>query len=162
MEVHEARERLAYDAWATDTLFGALASLPEERLLNAETPGGQSILGICIHMVVAAERWFTGLSGGDWRSVQAPPVSGLADLSAYERRTRMLLESVLAGLTAGRLGEVFVETWTVADVVQQVANHGTYHRGQIALLLAQAGIECPDTDWVLWRRQGGDSPRGGA
>jgi uncharacterized damage-inducible protein DinB len=38
------------------------------------------------------------------------------------------------------------------QLVQHVANHSTYHRGQVVLLLRQLGAKTVSTDLVLWDR----------
>ena len=38
------------------------------------------------------------------------------------------------------------------QLVQHVANHSTYHRGQIVLLLRQLGAKTVSTDLVMWDR----------
>lgn len=40
----------------------------------------------------------------------------------------------------------------VEDVLRHVANHGTYHRGQLREIAEQAGVEWPETDYMLWKR----------
>jgi uncharacterized damage-inducible protein DinB len=40
------------------------------------------------------------------------------------------------------------------QVVMQVMNHGTYHRGQIVNMLRQVGQQkIPGTDFILWCRK---------
>lgn len=46
------------------------------------------------------------------------------------------------------------EAWqnTYNDVLTHVANHGTYHRGQIASRLKEIGMVPPVTDYIAFRR----------
>ena len=41
---------------------------------------------------------------------------------------------------------------TVEDIVTHVVNHGSYHRGQIARLIKEAGTEMLATDFILYAR----------
>ena len=41
----------------------------------------------------------------------------------------------------------------LSDVLLHLANHGTYHRGQIATLLRQQGLEPLPTDYMLFSRE---------
>jgi uncharacterized damage-inducible protein DinB len=41
---------------------------------------------------------------------------------------------------------------TVKDILFHVVNHTTYHRGQIALELRQAGVTPPVTDYIAYKR----------
>jgi uncharacterized damage-inducible protein DinB len=43
-------------------------------------------------------------------------------------------------------------TSTLADILTHVVNHGSYHRGQIARLIAECGAEPPVTDFIVWSR----------
>lgn len=44
-------------------------------------------------------------------------------------------------------------TSTLADILSHVINHGSYHRGQIARLIAECGVEPPVTDFIVWSRR---------
>lgn len=41
---------------------------------------------------------------------------------------------------------------TVGVILMQVANHGTHHRAQIALLMRQTGHQPPIGDYIFWKR----------
>lgn len=41
---------------------------------------------------------------------------------------------------------------TLSDIMIHVANHGTYHRGQIATLMRQQGLEPLPTDYIVYCR----------
>jgi len=49
-------------------------------------------------------------------------------------------------------GDVFSST--VGEILMHVCNHGTYHRGQLAKMLKQAGYAVPLTDYIMLKRQG--------
>ncbi|WP_343531667.1 DinB family protein [Pedobacter sp.] len=49
-------------------------------------------------------------------------------------------------------GNVFSST--VGEILMHVCNHGTYHRGQLAKMLKQAGFAVPLTDYIMLKRQG--------
>ncbi len=40
----------------------------------------------------------------------------------------------------------------VSDILFHIVNHSTYHRGQIALLLRQQGLEPVPTDYIFYKR----------
>jgi uncharacterized damage-inducible protein DinB len=58
------------------------------------------------------------------------------------------LEEIIAYTTSK--GDPF--TNSIKTILFQVINHSTYHRGQIALELRQAGIDPPLTDYIFWKR----------
>ncbi|GJM28430.1 MAG: protein DinB [Cyclobacteriaceae bacterium] len=43
-------------------------------------------------------------------------------------------------------------TSTMSDIMIHITNHGTYHRGQIATLLRQNGLEPLPTDYIIYSR----------
>lgn len=74
------------------------------------------------------------------------------DRNNYEQ-TRTILNTValtdeIAYATSN--GQPF--TNTVYDILFHIANHSTYHRGQIALLFRQNGIEPLKTDYIFYKR----------
>lgn len=40
----------------------------------------------------------------------------------------------------------------LGDILLHVSHHFSYHRGQMAYTLRQAGIDPPPTDLIIWRR----------
>lgn len=47
-------------------------------------------------------------------------------------------------------GNVFENT--IQEVIFHFINHSTYHRGQIAMLMKQAGLEPINTDYIFYKR----------
>ena len=43
----------------------------------------------------------------------------------------------------------------VEDIARHVINHGTYHRGQLRAMAEAAGVEFPETDYIIYRRETG-------
>jgi uncharacterized damage-inducible protein DinB len=43
-------------------------------------------------------------------------------------------------------------TDTLKDIFAHVINHGTHHRGQVGVLLKQAGADLPPTDYIFYVR----------
>ena len=41
-------------------------------------------------------------------------------------------------------------TYTLADMLRHVVNHGTYHRGQVATMLRRLGVAPPNTDYLTY------------
>lgn len=42
---------------------------------------------------------------------------------------------------------------TIGEIITQVINHGTHHRGQIVSQLRSMGVEPPELDYIFYRRQ---------
>ena len=71
-------------------------------------------------------------------------------------------KAFLEGLSAERLAQTISyvnfagEAWrySLGDALLHVANHGTYHRGQVVTLLRQLGKEPIGTDYLRWIDEG--------
>ncbi len=69
----------------------------------------------------------------------------------------------IAGLTEERVSarlsyeNLQGERWeySLGHMLQHVANHSSYHRGQVAMLLRQLGREPPATDFLILPRRTG-------
>lgn len=42
---------------------------------------------------------------------------------------------------------------SVSEIIRHIVNHSTYHKGQIAMLMRQAGLEPVETDYIYLRRK---------
>ncbi|MBD2843635.1 hypothetical protein IDH44_00410 [Paenibacillus sp. IB182496] len=42
---------------------------------------------------------------------------------------------------------------TLTELLVQMVNHGTYHRGNVTAMLYQAGLPSCGTDWILFMRE---------
>lgn len=86
-----------------------------------------------------------------WQA-REPESFAAADQRHYEQTLDILDRIDLSGeLTyATSNGQPFANT--VGDILFHVINHSTYHRGQIALLFRQQGLEPLITDYIFYRR----------
>ena len=157
MTVAEITALFEYDAWATHRLFDAMAALtPEQRRYQFAGPT-TSVLSPAGHMLTSINRWCARVMGEDWRSLHPPSLTSHTDLMAYEVQVRQQVRRCLAGLSDERLAEVQEFRFPIdmcrttrGEVLRDITNHSTYHRGQIATLLTLWSVEYPDTDYMYW------------
>jgi uncharacterized damage-inducible protein DinB len=90
------------------------------------------LIALFEHLAWADARALAGL-----RAHAALDVAGLAREVAYRNSA----------------GQAF--TNSVADILAQVALHGSYHRGQLALLVRQGGASPAVTDFIVFARDAG-------
>lgn len=161
MTVTEARELFDYAAWATARMLGAIERLPPDRAQATAGGSFSSIAATLAHMVGAEWLWLRRWLGEaptslpEWLQAPAPIVSDLAiHLAAIEADR----ERFLVGLTDDDLdrtlsyrtldGRSF--SLPLGKLLRHVVNHSTYHRGQVATLLRQAGEVPPSADFALY------------
>ncbi len=114
------------------------------------------------HILAAESVWLTRLRRQDSSHLEIFPHDSLADCEKKVGELRRGWEQFLADIaTDGFRGVIEYRTskgvphqTAVSDILTHVVNHGSYHRGQIALLLRQSGAEPPVSDYILFARQG--------
>lgn len=162
MNVQEFKVLYDYDFWANHRALDACAALNDEQftrnLGNSFSSVRDTLCHICGAEWIWLERWH-GRSPG-----ALPNAADCSNLEAVRRRwaevERDLLDYV-ASLTSDDLQRV-VNFKTLAGVpysqqlwqcLQHVANHSTYHRGQITTMLRQLGAKPVSTDMIAFYRE---------
>lgn len=79
-------------------------------------------------------------------TIEEPSLAGKLSMPWADR---MAQRAGAAGAHPTRLGET----------LYQVPAHSTYHRGQVNLLLRQAGVDPPNVDYIAWVWLGRPEPR---
>ena len=153
------RNFLAFARWANRMILGAVAPLtPEE---YARPIGGSfgSVQGTLAHICGADWVWLERFQG---RSPRAMPEGyDRLPLDALGRKwseAEAGQDAFIATLTQGRMAEPlsYVSfagdsfTRELGDALLHLANHGTYHRGQVVTLLRQLGHKAPSTDFLRY------------
>ncbi len=63
---------------------------------------------------------------------------------------RRILFALVQGKITGKQGDTY--TNTVTDMIVQVLNHGTHHRGQIMTMMKEEGFVLPNIDYITFVR----------
>ncbi|MDB5310526.1 MAG: hypothetical protein JWO38_4728 [Gemmataceae bacterium] len=148
----------AFNRWANARVLDACRKLTPEQYAAEPVPGWTSVRSTVVHIAVVTEGWLRGLVGDPDESVATeadlPTVDDAAQLLA---RADEHLAGLLPGLTPERLSTPVTlrrrgRTATLPPwaLLRHVANHATYHRGQVASKLKRFGVEQPATDFVFW------------
>jgi uncharacterized damage-inducible protein DinB len=112
------------------------------------------------HVLRAQDIWYGRVAGTDHAALDLWATDSVQDcadrLAASSQRWAALLDDRDDALDApvaytNSSGTAF-ET-PLQDIALHVVNHGTHHRAQIALLLREADIAPPATDYILFRRE---------
>jgi uncharacterized damage-inducible protein DinB len=144
------RRLVAHLAWADDR---TLASL---RLADSTPP---KALELYAHILGAEHVWLARLVG---RTPAYPvwPQLNLDECATLAADTRNGLTEFVSSLAPSDLALEIAYTNSagaafqsrIDDVLTQIVTHGCYHRGQIALLVREAGREPQPTDYIAFVR----------
>lgn len=150
-EIARLRRLFEYDAWANRQALRAVeeAGAADERVRR-----------LLAHILVAQKAWRARIDGVALVVADFFPVWSADELAEaieeaaadWARRFDALAEPDLGRIMAYRTstGEDFESA--LGDVLTHVANHGTYHRGQLAAAVRQAGGKPPATDFIVFAR----------
>ena len=145
---HQLKRLFEYNLWANQKLLDVLLASDFKH---------PKISIFISHVLNAQLIWFDRVNG----SVSNTPVWETYDL---EKVSTMLISNSQDWLdlidTAEALDSVVKYTdskgkgyeTVLSDILTHVANHGTHHRGQVALLLREEGIAPPASDFIFFSR----------
>lgn len=126
------------------------------------TPEFQKAVGLFAHMMLARRLWlyrFGALSEGPTDFF--PQNVGLDAVKQMAEEMHAVWADYFERLDEAELARVFEYNAldgpryrnTIEDILTQLFGHSWYHRGQIAMLLRQAGGQPAVTDFVYWCRE---------
>ena len=140
-----------YDFWANERMLASMeatAGLAEEAVKKMS------------HILMAKALWLSRLIPG----TLTPDLQALVTPAEGRRLNGELkdrAEKYLSSITEGQLAEKIAYKNTkgipfefpLVDILAHMANHGTYHRGQVATLIKRSGGNPPETDYIVFIRQ---------
>jgi uncharacterized damage-inducible protein DinB len=150
MSADEIRQLFAYDRWATERLLRALDGIDEVTWRRSEVIDERGLGGILIHMLGAYQRWRHGLADDGVESrPEREPLPSPGELRSRWEIEWPAMESFLASIDDAWLDRDD-EGVGFAWMLRHLANHGTQHRAEAAVLLSQAGRSPGDLDLIVW------------
>ena len=158
LNVQDIRTLYAYNSWANSRVLAAVRVLqPEDFTRDFGTSHG-SVKGTLIHMLLGEWRWTQFWRGESEAEVRAHTevewASRFSEVPAIEARWALvendrrafidnLTEEQLEHKLRVRRGE-----FSLGLMMLHLANHSSYHRGQLVGLLRQLGQKPPSTDFI--------------
>lgn len=142
--------------WADETVLSALQKVPAEKISADLGNSFRSMLDTVNHVFLAEQVWFKRAQGENVRLAELPVPADLNALSeAWPQLHRAWLDWArdFSGWSEPFRKDAGPE-WNTPfwQVVLHVVNHGSYHRGQLATLMRQSGIQPSATDLILFYR----------
>ena len=161
MTPEDARTLYAYDAWANRRLLDACAALAPEQFTKDLGSSFRSVRDTMAHIMGAEWLWLERFQG---RTARLPSGDQFPDLASLRTRWTEVERDLLAyvgGLSAADLERGFdyrdmkgnPHTSLLWQTLQHVANHSTYHRGQVTTLFRQLGAKPIGTDLIGFYRE---------
>jgi uncharacterized damage-inducible protein DinB len=150
------RTLMRYKAWANELVFAAASKLPEAELTAPRKIVFGNMLRTLNHVHAMDAVWRAHLEGRPHgyttRNPEACP--SFAQLREAQKGMDAWWVGYADSMSAAQQDEVvnfrFIGggpgSMTRRDILLHVANHGTYHRGNVASMMYQAGSPPPTTD----------------
>lgn len=145
------RRLFDYNRWASTRVLRALQEADD---------APERALELFSHVLRAQDHWYGRVEGTGHDGLDFWTTESLADcaerLAASTERWQMVLDDrATEGLDqliayTNSTGTAYENT--LRDICTHVVNHGTHHRSQIALVLRQAGLAPPATDYIFYLR----------
>ena len=148
-----------YNEWANDRLLGVASGLSADELSTGRGASFGSILDSFVHVVRAQVFWLQRWKAGDapGQTLGDEAEISLAIVRAAFDESHAGMRQFVDGLTGEQLegplnyrdrrGEWSRPLW---QLMTHVANHGTYHRGEIAMMLTGVDHSPGDLDFSFW------------
>ncbi len=155
-------------AWSAARLDRRLADAASEEVGLPGQEAHEEALRLLAHLVYAERIWLDRIAAGTsdhpvWPDPDHPPsleaIRALQEGTLAEGRALLreaetdLAQTVRYQNSSGTAFEA-----ELGDLLLHVGLHGAYHRGQVARLLRQGGLEPVNTDYITWVRAGSPSP----
>jgi uncharacterized damage-inducible protein DinB len=149
-----------YDAWATDHQLAVIRNLNDAQYEKDLGSSHRGIQGTITHMYGAQRVWLARWTG---KGANAMPEGILARTGLHERWIAVHRE--MLEYAESLSDEKLMMSFAYRDLrgnpyaqplwqqLQHLANHSTYHRGQITTMLRQLGVTPVPTDLIAYYRQ---------
>jgi uncharacterized damage-inducible protein DinB len=159
MNTSDVRTLYTYNQWANHRILDACRPLDPTALTRNLGNSFGSIRDTLAHIMWAEWLWLERWQHRSPKNRSFP--EALPDIAAIERRWEEIdsgQQKFLEGLNDHLLDERIAyenfrdERWeySLAQMMQHLMNHSTYHRGQIVTLLRQLGSKAISTDYLLY------------
>ena len=181
MNIEDIQTLYTYNRWASERLFAALETASEHQFTAPVQSSFPSIRETIFHILFAEWLWLKRWQGSSPLSTLPDPdvspvtwntlspggiptvkeLSTLAELKSFadsiEHERREFLEGLNEDVLNAKLrftdmsGTPYAAP--LAQLMQHVVNHGTYHRGQVTTMLRQVGAEAASLDMLYFFRE---------
>ena len=159
MNLKEIRTLYDYTAWANGRVFDAASALSDEQINRDLSTSHGSVKGTLTHIVAAEWIWLMRCQGASPKALLDPAdFPNLNSLRAKLALVEHERKAYFDGLSDESLPDLVSyvnlvgQRWEyrLDQILQHVANHSSYHRGQVITLLRQLGATAVATDFLAF------------
>lgn len=153
----------AYHLWAQQQVLDSLLTLPQDLRAQPMTSSFGSLQATVLHLLDAESIWWQRMKLQEQIERPSDTFNGSFEelAAALMAQSKQWHEWIMAAqehmfdhefIYYNTKKEKFKQA--TYQVLLQIFNHGTYHRGQIVTLLRQLEVgNIPATDFILWSRK---------
>jgi len=168
MLIEFIRDYYDYTEWANDRILTAAEGLTAEQFLQSDLPHVWPVRDGLAHVMLAQLSWINRWNDGkdSLDDIQETDFADLASIRAFWPDVYAAMRTLLDRLDDEQLARDFTyvnhlgetRNYLLGHQLLHVANHSTYHRGEIAALLSRYGCSPGEIDfnrWQDWKRATG-------
>ena len=159
-----------YDRWANNRVLQAASTLGAEEFTRDLAGSFGSVRDTLLHIVGSEWGWLTcwkepspssTFVADFWTRHNAlfnpnafPDLAAVQLKWAEVEREQVEFVNRVTNESLGRMLPVFTTQISLAHLMQHLANHSTYHRGQVTLMMRQLHKEPLSTDFAMFLMEG--------
>ncbi len=164
MEQNQSKKLYDYHVWANQQVIQHLTQMPESILNSTVQSIFRSIHDVLVHLYTVDIVWLGTMKGNNFQDTieeverRKSEITG-ASIDKFEVLYEELSKEFYQFLSEqDDFEQVIVAEhprygqceFKLADLIQHVVNHGTYHRGNVTAMLHQQGERGVPTDYVFF------------
>jgi len=162
MTPEDVRQLFEYNGWANQRAMDSAAQLSDQEFVKPRGSSFSSLRDTLVHISAAEWIWLERFHGNSPAGLSDPAeVQTVAALRKHWEPAAGRLLDFVSGLKQSDLDGVFkyktinfgMYENPLWQSLQHLANHGSYHRGQVATLVRQAGGKPNLTDLMHFYRE---------
>jgi len=159
-----------YDRWANNRLLQAASTLTDEQLTRDLGGAFRSIRDTLVHIIGGEWGWLTYWKATShsaaflkdlWDRHDAifcpdafPNIDAVGQKWAEVEKDQMDFVNQVSDEALEKMLPIRTTQLSLAHLMQHLANHSTYHRGQVSLMMRQLDAKPPATDFHLFLLEG--------
>lgn len=162
MDAADFRVLYEYNAWANRRALEACAALTPEQFLQDMKSSFASVRDTLAHIYGAEfiwlERWNSRAPSRLPTPTDFPTLESVRgkltemDRALIDFASRLTPDALLRDFHYKMMNGT-AQSGPLGPMLQHLANHGTYHRGQVTTMLRQLGLKAISTDLIYYHRE---------